>query len=348
MTFTLSSLEIKSPDQLHFKRDWFQRQIVEWFRKNKRDLPWRTTSDPYQIWISELMCQQTGVSTVVPYFEKFIRRFPSVEALSSASEFEVLQLWQGLGYYQRARNLHKAAKIITDTFGGKLPSSKEELRALPGIGEYTAGAILSIAYSISTPALDGNLIRIYARFFGEKRPVDDSKILKQLWARAHSLSKMKSQWVRDFTEGLMELGALICRPKSPSCYQCPIRSKCISFTEGVADKIPQKKKKIQRVKLMEWIHLIFENGKMGVLEKGADKKYPDFHRLPFQLKSSPPKIHEFRMKYSVTHRDFEVFVLRTRPRVQMKIKWINPDHLDQLLFPAIDRKILKKEALLSN
>ncbi|MGA0164149.1 MAG: A/G-specific adenine glycosylase [Bdellovibrionota bacterium] len=348
MTSTLSSLETKSPDPLHFKRDWFQRQIVEWFRKNKRDLPWRKTSDPYQIWISELMCQQTGVATVVPYFEKFIRRFPSVEALSKASEFEVLHLWQGLGYYQRARNLHKASKIIVHELGGRLPATKEELRKIPGIGEYTAGAILSIAFSISTPALDGNLIRIYSRFFGEKRPIDDPKNLKQLWARAQGLSKMKSHWVRDFTEGLMELGALVCRPKSPSCYQCPIRLKCISFMEGLTDQIPQKKKKIKRVKLQEWIHLIFENGKIGILEKGADEKYPDFHRLPFQLKDSAPKAHSFRMKYSVTHRDFEVFVLRSHPPAQMKIKWVKPNRLDQILLPAIDRKILKKEALLSD
>jgi A/G-specific adenine glycosylase len=348
MTSIRLSSAIKSRDLLRFDKNWFHRQIVFWFRENKRDLPWRKTSDPYLIWIAELMCQQTGVSTAVPFFERFVRRFPSIQSLSKASEFEVLQLWQGLGYYQRAKNLFKAAKILTEHHGGRLPNSKADLLKIPGIGQYTAGAILSIAHSLSTPALDGNLIRVYSRFFGLKEPVDEPKVLRQLWANAQGLASIRKTWVRDFTEGLMELGALVCRPRSPRCYQCPIRSKCVAFNENLTTLIPVKMKKMQRVKLIEWVYFFCDQGKVGIFERGADKKYPDFQRLPFEVKTSAPRSYDVRMRYSVTHRDFEVFVLRKRPRANLRWRWVSIQKLEKILMPAIDRKILKKEMPLAD
>lgn len=218
-----------------------QTRLLAWYRKNKRTLPWRGHPDPYAVWVSEIMLQQTRVETVVPYFERWMRLFPTVQALANASEQEVLHAWQGLGYYSRARNLHKAAQIIVRDYAGKLPQSAEDLARLPGIGRYTAGAIASIAFDADEPALDGNLKRVYARLFDVTEAVDSPKGEKLLWEIARqNLPKGRAG---DFNQALMDLGAAICLPKAPRCLLCPLVELCKARENGVQELRPLKKPK---------------------------------------------------------------------------------------------------------
>lgn len=322
----------------------FPEEIARWFQKSARDLPWRHTSDPYKIWISEMMLQQTTVATVIPYYRKFLKAFPNVRALARAHEREVLKLWEGLGYYSRARNLHRAAGLVVKEFGGQIPASREEILKLPGVGAYSAGAILSIAYRKAEAALDGNLIRVYARLLGIKKPVDDPKVLKFLWEIAGSQVPSKPSIRREFTEGMMELGATICRPRNPQCMQCPVQKMCVARRAGLAEALPRKSKLKVRKKVYEIIHLVEHKGRVAFLPTGGDPKYPHFQRLPFVLLPRKMKPRGKPMRYSVTDRDFIVDYRcekRLPPRfLDRQIEWIDRHRIDDLLLPAIDRKIL--------
>lgn len=346
-----SSSVITSPDVKLYKAKeiaWFRDRIFQWFCLNGRQLPWRETNDPYRIWISEMMCQQTGVSSVIPYYERFLKKFPSLKDLAQADEHEVLKLWEGLGYYQRARHLHKAAKIIIEKFSSQFPQTREQLLSLPGVGEYTAGAILSIAFRLSSPALDGNLIRVYSRFLGFQEPVDRPKNLKILWQLADQFKESSRERSREFIEGMMDLGALICTPKSPKCLLCPLSNRCQAYKLGVQAKIPFKEKKVKRQKKIEWVYLNIKKAKLGFLERGADEKYPHFHRLAFLSKDEAPSRFIRRLKYSVTVRDFEVYVLDEKFPYSRKLIWKTPKEVEKLLLPAIDRKILRQSGFVPN
>lgn len=218
-----------------------QTRLLAWYRKNKRTLPWRGHPNPYAVWVSEIMLQQTRVETVIPYFEKWMQRFPTMQALADASEREALNAWEGLGYYSRARSLHKAAQVVVRDFGGKLPQSMGELMKLPGIGRYTAGAIASIAFGADEPALDGNLKRVYARLFDVTEPVDSPKGEKLLWEIARqNLPKGRAG---DFNQALMDLGAALCLPKNPRCLLCPLMDLCRARQNGTQELRPVKKPK---------------------------------------------------------------------------------------------------------
>lgn len=214
------------------------RALCDWFVENCRELPFRQTRDAYCIWISEIMAQQTRISALIPYYERFVERFPNVQALAAADEDDVLLAWQGLGYYSRARNLHKAAKRIVQEFGGQLPRTRKELEGLPGIGAYTAGAILSIAYDLEEPAIDGNALRVFARI-----EADESDIAKPQTQRAmaqHVREVMHGHVPSIFTQAVMELGALICLPTSPKCLICPVRALCLAREQGKEERLPIK------------------------------------------------------------------------------------------------------------
>lgn len=216
----------------------FSTRLLNWYNKHKRAFPWRGHRDPYAVWISEIMLQQTRVETALPYFKKWMKLFPTVRALANASEREVLNAWEGLGYYSRARNFHKAAKIVVEKYGGKLPRDVDELRKLPGIGRYTAGALASIIYGMDEPALDGNLKRVYARLFDVKKPVNSTEGEKLLWKIAHeNLPKGKAA---EFNQALMDLGARVCTPKNPRCEVCPIARDCKAKARGVQHLRPVK------------------------------------------------------------------------------------------------------------
>lgn len=225
----------------------FASALTLWFAGEKRALPFRETRDPYLIWVSEIMAQQTRITALLPYFEKFTARFPTVKELAGATEQEVLALWAGLGYYSRARNLHKAAQCIRDKHDGVFPREFDSLRALPGVGDYTAGAIASIAYGLPCPAVDGNVLRVFARLTAYKSNVRKPEAKKA--AHCFVASHMNSRNAGELTEALMELGALVCIPARPRCLACPVRDFCEAYRQGLTDSLPmlspKDSKKIQ-------------------------------------------------------------------------------------------------------
>ncbi len=212
--------------------------LIQWFETNKRELPFRKTKDPYQIWISEIMAQQTRIAALIPYFERFIGLFPTVEALANAEEEAVLKAWQGLGYYARARNLHKAAQKMVEECGGRVPEDPVLLRKMPGIGDYTAGAILSIAYGQKEPAVDGNATRVFARVEEIYEDVLKPKTIAKVKQIIQEM--MPNGQAGELTESIMELGALICLPQQPKCDQCPIYAECKAKENGKTDVLPYR------------------------------------------------------------------------------------------------------------
>jgi len=216
------------------------RLLLEWYRTNKRDLPWRRTKDPYRIWVAEIMLQQTRVDTVIPYYERFLKKFPDVRSLARACEDSVLKAWESLGYYSRARHLHEAARVVVKQFGGKISPEMDDLRKLPGVGAYTAGAILSIAFGMRVAAVDGNVIRVIARLFAIVDPVDGSKAKKRIWAIAERL--VPASGPGHYNQALMDLGSGICTPRSPACPSCPLAAACRARKKGTQESIPVKKR----------------------------------------------------------------------------------------------------------
>ncbi len=216
--------------------------LSAWFEKAKRDLPWRKSLDPYLIWISEVMLQQTTVKVVVPYYFRFIERFPTLKSLASSREEEVLSLWSGLGYYSRAKNLRRGAEVIEKNFKGRFPQDRETLESIPGIGPYTAGAILSIAFDQKEAIVDGNVKRVFARCYGIRKIIDDPKVEATFW-------KYSREWVehaqspRNLNQALMELGALLCTKADPQCHLCPLSGSCKAYFLQIQHKLPLRKKR---------------------------------------------------------------------------------------------------------
>lgn len=214
----------------------FSRLLLAWYLPHARKLPWRGVSDPYAVWVSEIMLQQTRVETVIPYFKRWMQRFPTVQALAESNEQDVLQTWEGLGYYNRARNLYRAAKEVVERFGGRLPATRLELEKLPGIGRYTAGAIASMAFGQDEPALDGNLRRVLARVFNLTVPLrtEQGKQALQQLLEEH----LPRGQAGDFNQAMMDLGATLCTPRSPDCANCPVAAICQAYPLGVQNERP--------------------------------------------------------------------------------------------------------------
>ncbi len=219
----------------------FAADLLRWFEAHAADLPWRRDRDPYTVWLSEIMLQQTQVATATGYFERFVVAFPTVEALAAAPLDDVLKLWEGLGYYSRARNLHRAAQVIVAEWGGRLPGTAEALQTLPGIGRYTAGAIASLAFGQDAPVVDGNVARILARVFDIPDEITQPATINRLWALAEEL--LPSGQAGPYNEALMELGRLICRPRSPLCGECPVQAHCLAHALGIQAERPVKKRR---------------------------------------------------------------------------------------------------------
>ena len=219
----------------------FRKQLLGWFRQFQRDLPWRRTRDPYRIWLSEIMLQQTRVAAAIPYYERFLQRFPDVHALAAAPPEEVLRLWSGLGYYSRARNLQKAAQQIIAKHAGQFPTRMDEALALPGVGNYTAAAILSIAFGEKHAVLDGNVARVLARLGAIRGDLREPQRWQELQKEADRLLEPKSPG--DWNQAMMELGATVCTPKSPQCLLCPVAQFCEGRRLGIAESLPEKRKK---------------------------------------------------------------------------------------------------------
>lgn len=214
--------------------------LLAWYDANKADLPWRG-APPYHVWLSEIMLQQTQIDTVIPYYERFLQAYPTIHELAAAPLDDVLKQWEGLGYYSRARNLHKTAKIVSQDMNGEFPRTAEELKALPGIGAYTSGAVASIAFGESVPVVDGNVIRVLSRLCDIDEDVTQTSTKNKFWAIATDLVPEKR--AGDYNQALMELGQKICTPRNPSCAECPVQSQCQAFANGTQEDRPVKKKR---------------------------------------------------------------------------------------------------------
>lgn len=236
-----------------------RRKLLNWFRREARDLPWRNTSDPYLIWISEIMLQQTRVEAVIPYYERFIQAFPAVRDLANAKEDRLLKLWEGLGYYNRAHNLKKGAEWIINQCNGTFPDTVESWLNIPGVGRYTAGAVCSIAYGQAVPLIDGNVKRVFSRLFSVKQNIDDKATQDAMWAAAKMLVPAKNPG--DFNQALMELGAMICLPKNPKCIECPVHKLCAAYLKGTPSAFPVRKKKPETPHVQVVAAAIKKNGR---------------------------------------------------------------------------------------
>ena len=235
---------VKAPplgETLIERKTLFRRALLKWYRREKRDLFWRGTSDPYAVWVVEIILQQTRVEQGGPYIKRFLAAFPTVQDLARATPDRVLKLWEGLGYYTRARNLHKAAKIIADERSGRFPETAEDWQQLPGVGRYTAGAIASIAFGESAPVLDGNVKRVLARLIDLDASIDDGAVTENLWALAALF--VRGKLPGDFNQAMMELGANVCTPRAPACEVCPVSKFCFAFERGTQSQRPVRKPK---------------------------------------------------------------------------------------------------------
>ncbi|MFN0056557.1 MAG: A/G-specific adenine glycosylase [Planctomycetales bacterium] len=243
----------------------FRRALVAWYRRHARPLPWRTTDDPYRVWISEIMLQQTTVAAVVPYFERFLARFPDVVSLAAAPEQEILRHWEGLGYYSRARNIHKAARLVVDEHGGEFPQDLATLQRLPGIGRYTAGAIVSFAFDRPAPIVEANTLRLFCRLLGyrgDPRAADGQRLL---WEFAEQLSPKRSPG--RLNQALMELGGTLCTPDAPDCPRCPVRRWCQAFAQGSQEEIPRPQKRPTVTEVDEVAVVVERNGSYLLMQR---------------------------------------------------------------------------------
>jgi A/G-specific adenine glycosylase len=302
----------------------FRKNLLDWFRQHQRDLPWRRTKDPYRIWLSEIMLQQTRVAAVIPYYERFLERFPDVHALAAAPQEEVLRLWSGLGYYSRARNLQHAAQEIVAKQGGIFPREEKEALALPGIGRYTAAAILSIAYGVKLAVLDGNVARVLTRIFAVQGDLRHAKRWKALQQFADPLLDQKSP--SDWNQAMMELGATLCTPRSPQCLLCPVTQFCQARKLGIADSLPARRKKraTETITLAAAI-LLDPRGRTLLLPP------PDLSRqAAMQRRSATAQEQVTALVSKLWH--FPTIAVRTDPAAELKA------HLSEI-FPAAITKV---------
>jgi A/G-specific adenine glycosylase len=264
-----------------------RRRLLAWYAEHARDLPWRKSRDPYRVWVSEIMLQQTQVATVRDYFERFVAMFPDVHSLAAAEEQQVLRLWEGLGYYRRARQLHAAAKIVVVDFEGKFPADVEALQSLPGIGRYTAGAIASIAFDQRAPILEANTIRLLSRLIAYRDDPLRTAGQRVLWQTAADI--LPTKVVARFNQALMELGSLVCTPNEPKCDACPLSVVCAAFAAGLQYKIPRPKSRQQYTDLREAAIIVRRNGRVLMRQCGESERWAGLWDFPrFALEAEGP------------------------------------------------------------
>lgn len=336
--------------------------LKEWFLCEQRDLPWRKTRDPYAVWISEVMLQQTQVAVVISYFERWMSLFPTVQALAAAPLEQVIKCWEGLGYYSRARNLHAAAHYLVSHFQGQIPPVEEELQKIKGLGPYTIGAILSFAFHQKKAAVDGNVIRVLARLFALHDDVSKEKTVRKLRQLLQSLLPEEESWI--VNEGLIELGATICQ-KKPKCLLCPLKKQCKAFREGVQETLPVKLKKIATTYLFRAVPILYCEGSY-LLQKGTHGKVmSDLYEFPyFELSSASitpkemvektenfisTKVHFKHLLPKVSHSftRYQVSLLPFLLEVEQKVAiegyvWVDEKVLETLPFSSGHRRILQQ------
>ena len=335
------------------------RKLLNWFNTGKRDLPWRHHHTPYSVWISEIMLQQTVVNAVIPYFEKWMKKFPTVESLAVTSEREVMICWEGLGYYSRARNIHKAARRIVEKFNGKIPDDYESLLSLPGIGDYTASAILSIAYERPYAVVDANVRRVVSRLLALTRP--GQQIEKNV--REFLNSHISKKYPGDFNEALMELGQTICNSSNPRCEVCPLSNHCIAFAGRIQNSIPPRKS-LSTIKLESVVLLILQGNrilasqqkeglfaglwvlpkvKAGIRQESGIAAFIRDRTGSSSTSFSPlsPRVHHYT-KYAekLNPRLYEVTSLKPTKKTVSPWRWLSVSNLQNYPFSSTDRKII--------
>lgn len=344
------------------KESLFAKQLKSWYRKNARSLPWRETSDPYKIWISEIMLQQTTVAAVIPYYKRWVKKFPTVKHVARAKLQVILKMWEGLGYYTRARNIHKCSQTIVSEFNSSFPETREELRRLPGFGPYTTGAVLSIAFNKREPIIDANVRRVIMRILAIKGLADVSQDLK---ISEFLGDVMPSAGMSDFNQGLMELGALVCRSKSPLCLQCPLNNQCKAYREGIQEIIPTPKRVvIQTIDVA--IAVIKRNDKYFIQKRRKGGLFADLWEFPggkFEKGESPIEALKREIKeeigvelggvkkfFTATHyftqfkANLHVFKceLKGNPVTLLESKWVPLPQLITYPMPSGSAKIVKQ------
>lgn len=342
-------------------RTALRRALLRWYRRTARDLPWRRTRNPYRIWLSEILLQQTRVETVEPYYQRFIAALPTVAALAAAPLDRVLQLWSGLGYYTRARSLHRAARIIVEQHGGEFPRTAAAWQRLPGIGRYTAGAIASIAYGEPVPAVDGNVRRVLARLCNFTAPLDTQADQAAIWKQAERLLPRQSPG--DFNQALMELGARVCTPRRPQCPDCPAQRWCAGFVAGQPERLPvrQNRRRVPEVEAVAGV--LWQRGQI-LLVRRPPGLLGGMWTLPtaeLRVGQSPQRglralLHprlivgaeRATVTHQFTHRRLRVHVHAcewprgtVRPRSNTDRRWLPPAELDAYVLTTLDRKLLR-------
>jgi A/G-specific adenine glycosylase len=324
--------------------------LLRWYRRVRRDMPWRRRVTPYRTWISEIMLQQTTVAAVAPRYEAFLSAFPDVRALARAPEAAVLKRWAGLGYYSRARNLRRAAVEIVDKHGGEFPSAFDDVLALPGVGRYTAGAILSIAFSQPRPVVDGNVIRVFSRLFGLQGRAKDPAFVERIWKRAGPLVPRSSPG--DWNQALMELGATVCTPDSPSCGACPVSKDCVAFKKGLQDKLPLPEKR-RAPTPVRWTCLWIERAGKVLLWRRSEKErllknlwgLPEAGRVP-----AAPGKKLAAVSHSITHHALTVELreaaLEPGAKLPPEARWIPKSEAGDHLVSSLWLKLLERRLFL--
>ena len=340
-------------------------ELMNWFTLNQRPMPWRTFSSPYWVWISEAMLQQTQVATVIPYFYRFVDQFPDIETLAAADSQAVLKVWEGLGYYSRARNLHRAAALIVTDFGGGIPSDYDTLQQLPGFGPYIAAAVASIAFEVPVPVVDGNVLRVFSRYWGIPDDIRATKVRNDVFDRLTPLVAMAQP--SQFNQAIMELGALVCTPKNPHCTQCPLATDCVALTTHQVSEFPFKSAKPPVPHYTIGVGVIWKDGKILIGRRRDDQmlgglwEFPGGKREPgetFEQCLRRELVEELGIEVEVgalleeiTHEypercvRLQFFLCRwrahePRPLGCPAFAWITREQLGEYSFPAADARLL--------
>jgi A/G-specific adenine glycosylase len=342
-----------------------QRQLLDWYETNKRDLPWRRTGDPYAVWVSEVMLQQTQVATVIPYYERFLIEFPDVHHLAAADLQKVLKAWEGLGYYARARNLHRSAGIVCGTHGGSIPGDWKAFRALPGVGDYIASAVLSIAFGQPYAVVDGNVKRVLARLLRIEAPVNATRYHAEFKSAADRL--LHKSAAGDFNQALMELGALVCTPRQPVCHHCPLEDHCLVRSKNQQAEYPRRLSRRPVPQYRIAIGVILKKGRLLITQRKTDGLLGGLWEFPggkIQKGESPEAavIREIgeevnlkvrgveklaRVKHAYTHFkvDMDVFICRYESgRVKLAgpadFRWVTLAAIERFPLPKANHKFL--------
>ena len=320
--------------------------ILRWFSENRRNLPWRETNDPYAIWLSEIILQQTRIQQGTAYWERFMQRFPTVEALAAASEDEVLRLWQGLGYYSRARNLHKAAKQIVEA--GRFPDTLEGIKRLKGVGDYTAAAIGSIAFGLPAAAVDGNVYRVLARYFGMDTPINTTEGKKVFTSLAQEL--LPKDEASAFNQALMDFGAMQCTPSSPRCMTCPLTETCEALRTGKVEQLPVKKRTLKiQTRRLTYLYIRCK-GQTAIHRREAGDIWQglwepvDLEQVQLSVPEGELKLVCQNVKHVLTHRillaDCYLWETTERPSLPDTYVWVDEDSLDRYALPRLIERLI--------